>query len=365
MPSAADPRDRSLRAPRLPLLRRFFALEGTAIIVVLALLIALFMVSAPRTFLGYRIYMAFLASVPPPLVLALGLTFVVIAGEMDLSFPSIVAFASYVFSALFKFHDLTFVAVAVTLVLSAGLGLINGIIVTELGIPSMIATLATLFFWGGLVTIISNGLTIAIPAVEDTLVHAVFAGRIGAFPVQSLWALATAGLLWFVLNRHPFGENVLFLGDNAKVAHVVGIPVVATRVKVFTLMGLLSGFAGILLTLETTTYFPNQGMGYLLIVVASVFIGGTSIFGGAGTIVGTVAGSLIVAMIEAGLVASGVQGFWTRFFIGVVFVASVTLNAALEDPDRVPILRRLRLRLRRAPRRRAGLNVAARERETT
>src|SRR5258707_796048 len=178
-------------------------------------------------------------------------------------------------------------------------------------------TLATLFFWGGLVTLIPAGLTIAGPTVEDTPPHAIFAGRAGVFPVQSLWALAVAVLMWFVLNRHPLGENVLFLGDNAKVARVVGIPVDATRLKVFPLMGLLSGFAGVLLTLETTTYFPNQGMGYLLIVVASVFIGGTSIFGGAGTIVGTVAGSLIVAIIEAGLVASGVQGFWTRFLIGV------------------------------------------------
>jgi simple sugar transport system permease protein len=364
MPAGVDTRKHAGAPPGLSLVRRFFAVEGMAILAVLALLIAIFMIFAPRTFLGYRIYMTFLANVPPPVILALGLTFVVIAGEMDLSFPSVVAFASYVFSALFKFHDLTFVAFIVTLLLSAGLGLINGLIVTELGIPSMIATLATLFFWGGLVTIISDGLTIAVPTIESTAIHAVFAGRIGVFPVQSLWGLATAVLLWFILNRHPFGENVLFLGDNAKVAHVVGIPIDATRLKIFTLMGLLSGFAGILLTLETTTYFPNQGMGYLLIVVASVFIGGTSIFGGAGTIVGTVAGSLIVAIIEAGLVASGVQGFWTRFLIGVVFVASVTLNAALEDPDRVPVLKRLRMRLRGSSRRRRH-HVTSKERETT
>ena len=96
--------------------------------------------------------------------------------------------------------------------------------------------------------------------------------------------------------------------------------------------------------LETTTYFAQQGMGYLLVVVASVFIGGTSIFGGSGKVVGTVFGSLIVAIIEAGLVASGIQGFWTQFFIGVVFIVSVTLNAAIEDPDKVPLLKKLRSR---------------------
>lgn len=331
---------------RLPFARRLFAIEGMAILVVFALLIVIFMIAAPRTFLGYRIYMTFLANVPPPMILALGLTFVVVAGEMDLSFPAIVAFASYVFAALFKYYDYTWIAFVATLAVGAGLGFLNGLIITQLGIPSMIATLATLFLWGGLVVIVSDGLTLAIPTVSDTMIHALFTGRIGVLPVQALWALAVAVFLWFLLNRHRFGENVLFIGDSPRVAHVVGIDVDREKLKIFTLMGLLSAFAGILLTLETTTYFSSQGMGYLLIVVASVFIGGTSIFGGSGTIVGTVAGSLIVAVIEAGLVASGVQGFWTRFLIGVVFVASVTLNTALEDPDRVPVLRRLRQRFR-------------------
>src|SRR5437660_69679 len=101
MQAGAETREPVNPPPTVSLVRRFFAVEGMAILAVLALLIALFMIAAPRTFLGYRIYMAFLASVPPPIILALGLTFVVIAGEMDLSFPSMVAFASYVFSALF------------------------------------------------------------------------------------------------------------------------------------------------------------------------------------------------------------------------------------------------------------------------
>jgi simple sugar transport system permease protein len=344
MQTTNDPSSAGLR---IPLSRRIFAIEGMAILAVFALLIGIFMITAPQTFLGYRIYMTFLANVPPPMILALGLTFVVVAGEMDLSFPSIVAFASYVFAILFKNYELTWLAFAAALAVGVILGFINGLIVTQLGIPSMITTLATLFLYGGLVTIVSGGLTVAIPSVTDTGIHAFFAGRIGVLPVQALWAVGVAVALWFILNRHRFGENVLFIGDNARVAHVVGIRVDREKVKIFTLMGLLSAFAGVLLTLETTTYFSSQGMGYLLIVVASVFIGGTSIFGGAGTIVGTVIGALIVAIIEAGLVASGVQGFWTRLLIGVVFLVSVTLNTALEDPDRVPLFKRIRLRMKR------------------
>ncbi len=325
-----------------------FKIEGVAIALVFVLLILLFVIAAPRAFTGYRVYMSFMASVPPPMIIALGLTLVATAGEMDLSFPSVVAFGSYVFCILFRDYELTWVALAAAIAVGAAMGFVNGLVITKLGIPSLIATLAMLFLWGGLVTVVSNGASIAIPAIQGTWMHTVLAGRLfGVFPVQMLWALLTAVFVWNLLNRHRFGESLLFIGDSAKVAKVVGIPIDREKIKLFTLMGALSAFAGVMLTLETTTYFSNAGMGYLLVVVAAVFIGGTSIFGGSGKVVGTVFGSLIVAVIEAGLVASGIQGFWTRFYIGLVFIVSVTLNAAIEDPDKVPLLRDLRSRARR------------------
>ena len=325
----------------------FFKIEGTAIALVFALLVILFMLTAPRAFLGYRVYMSFMANVPPPMIIALGLTLVVVAGEMDLSFPSVVAFASYVFCILYQDYNWTWLALIAALATGTVMGFINGLVVTKLGIPSLIATLAMLFLWGGLLTVISNGASLAIPQIVGDPIQIVFAGRLGPLPVQFFWALGVAVLVWMILNRHRFGESLLFIGDSLKVAKVVGIQIEREKIKLFTLMGLLSAFAGVLLTLETTTYFAQAGMGYLLIVVAAVFIGGTSIFGGSGKIVGTVFGSLIVAIIEAGLVASGVAGFWTRFYIGLVFIVSVTMNAAIEDPDKVPLLRDLRARVKR------------------
>lgn len=323
-------------------LARFLALEGVPIAVVFAVLIGLFVFTAPGAFTGYRIYMSFMATVPPPMIVALGLTLVVVAGEIDLSFPAVIAFASYVFCLLFKEYDLTFVAFGAAILAGVVMGLINGLVITKLGMPSLIATLAMLFVWGGFVTVVSGGISLAIPTVRDTAIHTIFAGRIGVFPVQFLWAIGTAGAVWFLLNRHRFGESLLFIGDSLKVARVVGIATDREKIKLFTLMGGLSAFAGVLLSLETGTYFSQAGMGYLLIVVASVFIGGTSIFGGSGKVIGTVFGALIVAVIEAGLVASGIQGFWTRFYIGVVFIVAVTMNTAIEDPDKVPLLRDLR-----------------------
>ena len=124
-------------------------------------------------------------------------------------------------------------------------------------------------------------------------------------PIQAVIVIGLAVLLWFILNRHRFGEALLFIGDNANVARVMGIDVKTTRIKLFTLMGALAGLAGMFLTMETENFTTTQGQGMLLVVIAAVFIGGTSIFGGSGTIVGSYIGLLIVVMLQIGMVAHG------------------------------------------------------------
>ena len=122
--------------------------------------------------------------------------------------------------------------------------------------------------------------------------------------IQALWTAIIVGFLWFVLTRHRFGEHTLFIGNSNDVSRVVGIDVDREKIKIFTLMGFLAACAAIILTLENKNFFGNQGQGYLLTAIASVLIGGTSIFGGRATIIGTVFGCFIIGMIEAGLVAA-------------------------------------------------------------
>lgn len=317
-------------SPRLPLDR----VEGLPIIVVFVALIACFIIAAPEVFLSLPIYMSFLTTVPPVLVLALGLTFVIAAGEIDLSFPSVIAFSGYVLAMLYRDHQLVWPAVLAAVAAGALIGLINGLIVAYVGVPSIITTLATEFFWGGITTVISGGTSYSLRTVQDTSMWVVFVGKIGEFPLQALWAIGLTILLWFIMNRHRFGEHVLFIGDNANVARVVGVNVDRERVKLFTLMGTLAGFAAVLLTLENRNFFNTQGQGYLLIALASVFIGGTSIFGGQATIVGTFFGAFIISMIEAGLTATGIQGFWVRAVVGLVFLAAVIFHLTMEQPQR-------------------------------
>ena len=161
-------------------------------------------------------------------------------------------------------------------------------------------------------------------------------------PAQAFWALALAIFLWFILNRHKFGEEIMFIGDNANVARVMGINVEATRIKLFTVMGVIAAFAGLLLTLEINVFYPTQGGGFLLPAMAAVFIGGTSIAGGLGSIVGTFFGAYIIGSLEAGIVATTISGYWVQLVEGIVMGASVVLNVVIGEGRIAMISNRIR-----------------------
>jgi len=152
--------------------------------------------------------------------------------------------------------------------------------------------------------------------------------------MQALWTAITLVFLWFVLTRHRFGEHTLFLGDSNEVSRVVGVNVEREKIKIFTLMGGLAAIAAIMLTLENKNFFGNQGQGYLLLAIASVLIGGTSIFGGRATLVGTVFGCVIITMLEPGLVATGLTGSWVLTIRGLIFLTAIIFYFFIEEPQR-------------------------------
>ena len=307
-------------------------LEGLPVAVVLAVLYVAFILAAPSVFTGYRIYMSFFQTVPPMLVLAVGLTFVITAGEIDLSFPAVVALSGFVFTWCFQTLGVAWPGFLLALCAGALVGWVNGFLVARLRVPSIMATLAAQFFWYGVTILLAGGLQIDIGSVVSTTVHAIFVGRLfGVFPVQALWSLGLVAFFWFVLNRHRFGQAIMFLGDSAEVARVMGIGVEATRVRLFTMNGALAAFAGLLLTLEINVFYPTQGQGMLLPVMAAVFIGGTSIAGGQGVLVGTFFGMYIIGSLEAGVVATGIGGYWVQLVEGAVMAASMVLNVMLGD----------------------------------
>lgn len=338
----SDARAKHAAAPNARALPPLFPggkLEGLPIILVFFALIGLFIAFAPRVFLRWPIYDSFLVTIPPLLILSLGLTLVIAAGEIDLSFPAVIQFSGFLFAFCSLHIGAPWLGLLAALAGGGLVGLVNGVLVAMVGVPSIIITIGTSFFWSGVATVLCGGLSYALSNLENTPIANIFAGTFLFVPAEAWWALGIAVLAWFVLNRHRFGEHLLFIGDSQTVAGVLGINVVRERIKLFTLMGAMAGFAGFLLTIQNLNYFATQGQGMLLSALAGVFIGGSSVFGGSATIVGTVFGALIIGMLDAGIVATGVAGFWVEVIVGLVFIVAVVLHIGIEKPARLKQLR--------------------------
>jgi simple sugar transport system permease protein len=297
----------------------------------------LFIISAPNTFLKPQIYYAFMSTVPFFAMMAIPLTMLVIAGEMDLSFPSIMAMGMVAF--LLTYSATTNVGsiplrVALSFVAALGIGTLigwlNGLIIVKFGIPSLVATIGTQFFWRGAVLVLSQGKSGTLVYVKESLLHPALVGKIGGyFPMQMLWLILIAVLGWVLLNRHRFGAHIYLIGDNVNSAELMGVNTGRVRIQAFMLIGLISAFAGIVASFHVVYFWPSLGDGYLLRTLASVFLGGTSVFGGTGTILGTFIGAFIIGAIEAATVAVGLTGFWTQLIYGLIIVLSVIMHTYL------------------------------------
>jgi simple sugar transport system permease protein len=291
---------------------------------------ALFVIGAPRTFLSPQIYTAYMSTTPYFALIALPLTLLVITGEIDLSFPSIMTFGMLAFTLTWNGTRNVSLAVAACLLAGLFAGLVNGAIVVRLGVPSLVATLGTQFLWRGLVNVVTGGNGTGLTALQGTPLHQSLVGKLtDLVPAQMIWTVAVAVVLWVLLNRHRFGAHVYLVGDNIESAKLMGVNAGRTKMLAFALVGLAAAFAGLVVSLQLLYYWPTLGDGYLLNTLASVFLGGTSVFGGSGTIFGTFVGAFIIGAINAGIVAVGLTGFWTQLIYGLIIIISVSLQALI------------------------------------
>jgi len=297
----------------------------------------IFIVSAPDTFLSSRIYFAFMSTIPFFAIMAIPLTMVVIAGEMDLSFPSIMGMGMVAFAFVYEgttsidnIPTRVFLAFVAALLCGSLIGWLNGVIIVRFGIPSLVATIGTQFFWRGAVLVLIEGRNFSLSYVKESFLYPALVGKIGGyFPMQMVWLILIAVLGWVLLNRHKFGAHIYLIGDNVQSAQLMGVNTARTRIRAFMLVGLLAAFAGVIASFHVAYFWPSLGEGYLLRTLASVFLGGTSVFGGAGTILGTFLGAFIIGAIEAATVAVGLTGFWTQLIYGLIIVLSVIMHTYL------------------------------------
>lgn len=307
-----------------------------AIVFVALLIWAFFYWRSPRTFGAYDIYNSLMSTTPFFALMAIPLTLVVVAKEIDLSFGSIMAWGMAAFSVVFVFFSKTNPQLGVYLgfiaCLLAGLlaGWLNGFIVVKLGIPSLVTTIGTQFFWRGLVMVVTNGQGIGLTLVKKTILYDALVGRLGGkIPMQFIWMIIFAIITWFFLNHHKFGAHVYLVGDNVDSARLMGVDVDRTKILTFAIVGVASAFAGFVVSAQVLFLWPTLGEGYLLNTLASVFLGGTSVFGGTGTVFGTFVASFIIAIINPGIVASGWLAYWTQLIYGLIIVVSVALQSVL------------------------------------
>ncbi len=325
----ARPLSPTAKRSRFSRLLRKYALQIAIVFVALAIL-AFFIWRAPITFLSYDIYYSLMSTTPFFALIAIPLTLVIIAKEIDLSFTSVMAWGMTAFDVVFVATNNVWLGFIACLLAGLFAGWVNGMIVVKLGIPSLVATIGTQFLWRGVVLVVTNGQGLGLSAVKETVLYSALVGKIGdVIPAQFVWTIIIAIVIWFFLNRHKFGAHVYLVGDNADSAKLMGVDVGRTKILTFTIVGLAAAFAGFVVSTQVNYFWPTLGEGYLLNTLASVFLGGTSVFGGTGTIFGTFIASYIIAIINPGIVAAGWTAYWTQLIYGFIIVASVSLQAVL------------------------------------
>ena len=304
-----------------------------SIFVIAIILYFIYLFGAPLAFSRFPIYRAFMQSMPFFGIIAISATFVVTLGEIDLSFPSIVGITSLTFGMVLTGTEGNFfLAFLASMSLGMFAGLINGLLVTKIGIPSIVATIGTLFFWRGLVNVVAQGSGIAIVDVaEYTWHHTLFVSKVfGYIPAQFIWFLVLTIIMQWIYRYHKFGNHIHFVGDNKASAQMMGINVDNVKIIAFVQLGFFSAFAGMLTMYEMLYFWPTQGSGLMLTTLAAVFVGGTSVFGGKGTIIGSFIGVLIIGSLESGIVALGLSGFYIQFIYGLMITLSVTIYALIQ-----------------------------------
>lgn len=256
-------------------------------------------------------------------LIALAMTMIIITGGIDLSVGANLALVSVVVG--FSFAAGVPLGIAILLGLLAGLvaGLFNGLFVTQLELHPLVVTLGTFALFRGLAFGISDA-----DAVSNYPGWFAYFGQayLGPVPGQLLVFVLAVAAAWFALSRTSFGRYVYAIGHNEEAARFSGVPIKGVKLALYSSMGLLVALAAVIYTSRVSTARADAGLGLELDVIAAVVLGGASIYGGKGTIAGTVLGVLIIATLRNGLILAGVPSTWQLFLLGVLLIVAVFLN---------------------------------------
>ena len=280
---------------------------------------------ASEHFLTWLNFLNVARQAAPILVIAVGMTFVMATAGIDLSVGSLVALVSVLVVTFFGLGMPTEAVIPAVLAIGLFAGLVNGYFV-KLGLPPFVVTLAMLTTLRGVAFVVSDGY--AIP-VKDDFVLWLGRGKIGPIHTPIVLAVIVAIVGWVVLSKTRFGLYSLAVGGREEAARAMGINVNRVKLAVYGSIGLLGALAGIVLTGRLGNGSPNAGIMLELEVIAATVLGGTSLFGGAATIAGTVAGALFINFVRNGLNLLGVNPFWVQVATGLILLLAVLFNTVV------------------------------------
>lgn len=256
-------------------------------------------------------------------VVAVGMTFVIISGGIDLSVGSIVGASSIIVSLLLINGVPIILAVLITLLVCLVLGAISGMFIYEGNVPPFIATLGMMSMARGLALLLSGGKNLT--GLPRTFISFAQASILG-IPMLTIVLIIIMAIAFFVLSRTRFGRNVYTIGSSAEVARLSGINMRVNYYAIYMLNAFLSGVAGIMLTSRLSSGIPTAGNMYELDAIASVVIGGASLSGAEGSVLGTIIGALIMSTLRNGGNLLGVDPFWLRMATGLLIVLAVLFD---------------------------------------
>lgn len=311
--------DRPPSRTRDLLLQSYGLIQALAVLLVLVVVMSLL---SPR-FLSVINITNLMGQMAVPLIVAAGMTIVMIAGEFDISVGSVVALSAAVSAALMLQLGIV-PAVLLSLLIGPAIGWLNGVITTKGRIPSFIVTLGTLMMARSLAFVVTGGQVIS--NLPDAF-KALGQGRLLNLPIPFLIALLCYALGWFVLTRTAFGKRVYAVGANRMVATLSGIQADRVKIQCMMIVGLSASFAGNLLLARIGAIQADTARGLEFEVIAAVVIGGTSLYGGQGNILRTIIGVIIIALIRNFLNLSRIDIFWQDFATGAIIIAAVLLDA--------------------------------------
>jgi len=262
-------------------------------------------------------------------IIAIGMCFLMISGEFDLSVGSTCAVSAMCFALLMsKMGIHPAIALLIALLISGGIGFANSVITLKGGIPSFIATLGMMWFLRGVLLAITGGRTVEYWGRSTLLL--VLNGRIGHFRTSSIWLIVLVIIFAIILGRTRYGNWVYATGGSRETTKVMGVN--ADRVKRinFVLTGLLAGFAGCVYFGRFKFVDPTLGLGWELEAIAAAVIGGTLLTGGRGSVIGACIGALLVGMISHGLILAGAPAYWYQAFIGLILIVAAIINMQIQ-----------------------------------